>query len=350
MSTPGSCNVGASKSNDDDVCELAGKLDEMKTAEDNDEEEDVCANCGKEGANNICNKCKQVKYCNAACKKKHRHKHKKHCEEHLRLADERAAELHDERLFKQPPPKNDCPICFLLLPSMKTGYRYMSCCGKVICSGCMYAPVYDDQGNKVDNQKCPFCRTPAPKSIEEALKRLKTRMEAGDAIAIHNLGMYYRDGMNGCPQDYKKALEFWHQAAELGHADAYKFIGYAYVLGQGVEVDMEKANYYYEIAAKGGDSEARNNLGNKEARARNYDRAIKHYMIAVEGGNTKSLDTIKKIYSVGHATKEDYSKALQSYQVYLGEIKSKQRDEAVTKNIITISQHGLAAANDCRYY
>jgi len=36
----------------------------------------VCANCGKEGSsdeiNNICNKCKMVKYCNAACKKKHR--------------------------------------------------------------------------------------------------------------------------------------------------------------------------------------------------------------------------------------------------------------------------------------
>ena len=45
---------------------------------------------------------KSVKYCNAACKKKHRHKHKKDCEEHLRLAAEHAAKLHDEVLFKQP--------------------------------------------------------------------------------------------------------------------------------------------------------------------------------------------------------------------------------------------------------
>jgi len=46
----------------------------------------TCANCGKEGNSddmNICNKCKQVKYCNAACKKKHRHKHKKHCERYV---------------------------------------------------------------------------------------------------------------------------------------------------------------------------------------------------------------------------------------------------------------------------
>ena len=43
----------------------------------------ACANCGKEGNSddmNTCNKCKSVKYCNAACKKKHRSKHKKKCE------------------------------------------------------------------------------------------------------------------------------------------------------------------------------------------------------------------------------------------------------------------------------
>ena len=47
----------------------------------------VCANCGKDGSDvtNSCNKCKSVKYCNAACKKRHRHKHKKECER--RVAD-----------------------------------------------------------------------------------------------------------------------------------------------------------------------------------------------------------------------------------------------------------------------
>ena len=40
-------------------------------------EVDVCANCGKEGRDlNLCNKCKDAKYCNVACKKKHRSKHK----------------------------------------------------------------------------------------------------------------------------------------------------------------------------------------------------------------------------------------------------------------------------------
>ena len=29
--------------------------------------------------------------------------------------EKRAAELHDEKLFKQPPPMDDCPICMLPL-------------------------------------------------------------------------------------------------------------------------------------------------------------------------------------------------------------------------------------------
>ena len=94
----------------------------------------ICANCGKEGTNlNICNKCKSATYCNAACKKRHRSKHKVACErraaeihEEQLERERRVAELHDEKLFKQPPPNEDCPICMLLLPSLRTGKRYFT--------------------------------------------------------------------------------------------------------------------------------------------------------------------------------------------------------------------------------
>ena len=72
----------------------------------------------------------------------------------------------------------------------------------------------------------------------------------------------------------------------------------------------------------------RNNLGNNERNAGNMGRALKHYMIAVRGGYAKSLEKIKELYSFGLASKDDYTKALQSYQEYLGEIKSDQRETA----------------------
>ena len=45
----------------------------------------------------------------------------------------------DIALFKQPPPNEDCPICFLTLPSLHTGRKYKTCCGQMICSGCIHA-------------------------------------------------------------------------------------------------------------------------------------------------------------------------------------------------------------------
>jgi radical SAM protein with 4Fe4S-binding SPASM domain len=49
-----------------------------------------------------CKSCMQAKYCDAECQKKHWATHKADCKR-------RAAELRDEALFKDPPPKEDCP-------------------------------------------------------------------------------------------------------------------------------------------------------------------------------------------------------------------------------------------------
>ena len=153
-----------------------------------------------------------------------------------------------------------------------TGYKYYACCGKVICSGCIHAPVYDNQGDIVAGKKCPFCRTPAPYTDEEAAERERKRVELSDPIAIHNLGIYYAEGLYGLPQDHAKALELFHRSAELGHTGAYRSIGCIY----DVKVDEKKANHYYELAAIGGNVNARYNLGQVEWRAGNFDRALKH--------------------------------------------------------------------------
>ena len=246
------------------------------------------------------------------------------------------AEISDEELFKQPPSQyEDCPICFLLLPSLDMGRKYYSCCGKRICNGCSYAVK---KTKKTAISLCPFCRAPTHTSEEEANEREKKRMEAGDADAIRNLGVYYRDGKYGFRQDHAKAFKLFVRAAKLGHAGACANIGYAYRNGQGVEVDRKKGEYYYEQAAMRGNNIARYNLGNDEFLTGNMDRAIKHFMIAVRGGDYVSLNAIKELHTKGHATKEDYTKALRAYQEYLGEIKSPQRDTAA------------AARKNYRYY
>ena len=279
---------------------------------------DLCANCGKEGNDlNICNKCQMAQYCNAVCKKKHRSKHKKKCER-------RVAELHDEALFKQPPLKEDCPICFIPLPWLGKGSKYKTCCGKDICSGCIHAVALRDKGVGL----CPFCRTPIHTSHEEVIERVKKRVDVGDANAMYILGSCYSEGSFGLAQDHNKALELWHKAGELGDAEAYHNIGNVYYNGQGVERDNKKANHYYELAAMGGVVKARLALGLFEDQAGNMDRALKHYMVAAGTGHNDSVKMIQLLYKAGHATKEDYTSALRAYQKCIDEIRSEQRDIA----------------------
>ena len=253
----------------------------------NDISSDICANCGKgeesTGSLKACTACKLVKYCNRECQIAHRSQHKKACRK-------RAKELHDENLFKQPPPEHgDCPICFLRLPTLDTGRRHMACCGKVICSGCAYAPVYDDKGNVIAEEKCPFCRVLPPINMNEALTLIKKRADLNDPGAIFELGFQYSKGDHGHPQDNAKTLELWHRAGELGYAKAYNNIGNCYNNGEGVEVDEKKAKHFYELSAMLGHKDARFMLGFGEWQAGDHHRSLKHYMIAVKNGDHDAL-------------------------------------------------------------
>ena len=91
---------------------------------------DKCAACGKEGDSlKSCTACHMVKYCNRECQISHRKQHKKACKK-------RAAELYDEKLFKEVEP-DECPICLLPLVNGDSTETFQSCCGKVICNGCI---------------------------------------------------------------------------------------------------------------------------------------------------------------------------------------------------------------------
>ena len=149
-----------------------------------------------------------------------------------------------------------------------------------------------------------------------------------DAEAIYRVGAYYRQGRHGYPLDRAKGLKLWHQAGELGYVAAYNSIGGAYINGRDVESDKKKAIHYWELAAMRGCIYARHNLGIYEGKEGSMDRAIKHYTIAVRDGNPNSLQLMKRMYENGHATKDDYARALQARQSYLDEIKSDRRDEA----------------------
>ena len=72
-------------------------------------------------------------------------------------------DISDEKLFADPPPKEDCQICLLPMPHAsgvsKVRITYMPCCGKTLCEGCVLES--EDEMNKGGMKRwCPFCRIP----------------------------------------------------------------------------------------------------------------------------------------------------------------------------------------------
>ena len=231
----------------------------------NEPENACCAECGVMGDASLkmCKACMLVKYCNAECQHKHWPKHKKHCKQ-------RAAEMHDEALFKDPPPKEDCPICFLPMPSKliccvslppatlsfvpicefseaNKGLAgmdmdvYYPCCGKRICEGCIHS--FNNSGN---NGKCPFCNAERiGRTDRELVADMRKRVAANDAASIYMLGYEYYHGSFGLQQDQTKAIELFTKSAELGCSKAHVHLGMLHYKGG----DMRKAKYHYEAAA-----------------------------------------------------------------------------------------------------
>ena len=311
-----------------------------------------CAECGKEGGVSLktCKACMSVKYCNASCQHKHWPKHKIPCKEH-------AAELRDEALFKDPPPKEDCPICFIPMPSKLiccvslppatissvpindfvdaneglanlSSEQYYPCCGKSICRGCIHSFVSSDNINN-----CPFCKSERTgKTHEEKAQEMMKRVEANDASAMCELSLYYHEGHGGLQQDQERAIELLIRAVELGSTYAHFLLGNIYDKGG----YLKKTKFHLGAAAMAGNEVARYNLGAAEAMSNSGNKkyAMKHYMIAASSGCFKSMNILIMSFEQGIIVcRDEIDSTLTAYNKSCVEMRSEARDAYIRRYI-----------------
>ena len=242
-------------------------------------------------------------------------------------------EISDDELFKDPPPKEDCPICLqpVSYAVCECGVitTYQPCCGKTLCTGCVLAA--NDEMNKGKMKRlCPLCRVPIHNGDKEYIKRVKKRMQMNDPEAFRILGSAYNTGSQGLKQNSKKAFELGNSAAKLGSICAHFNIAHAYKRGDGVEKDLDKAIQHYKLAAMGGNERARYDLGVSEGCNWNLNIAMKHFIISAKAGHDESLTAVGAGYKDGLITKEEYVNTLRAYKCSRDEMKSVQRDRAAT--------------------
>jgi len=281
-----------------------------------------------------------VKYCNAVCQKKHWAMHKKQCKL-------RAAELRDEALFKDPPPKEDCPICFLPMPlkliccfslppatvssvpihdyaeadeelAKMNLEEYFVCCGKSVCRGCTHS--FCKSGNI---GKCPFCNADrGSKTLEESVEEMMKRVEANDAGAIYMLAGSCYQGLNGIQQDQTKAMELYARATDLGFNKAHSQLGGIYHEGG----CLKKAKFHLEAAAMAGHEVARYNIGVVENNSGNIERAIKHWTIAASAGSYRAMHDLITFFKKGLVSRDTIDSILTAYNKSCVEMRSEARD------------------------
>ena len=304
-----------------------------------------CAECGEEGGVSlkVCKACMHIRYCNAICQRNHWSNHKKDCKR-------RAAELRDEALFKAPPAKEDCPICFLPMPLIafscaslpdatilsvpifdfamahddlddKTMEQYYTCCGKSICKGCVYSFI--ESGNIA---KCPFCNSErGGLTEEERFEEVMKRVAVNDAGAIYLLGNKYYHGAGGLRQDHAKAIDLFNRSANLGFSKAHSRLGYLYHDAG----DLKRAKSHYEAAAMDGHERARCIIGTNEAKSENVERAIKHWAIAASAGCFRAMQKLRIFFERGHVSRESIDSILAAYNKSCAEMRSKARDKYI---------------------
>jgi hypothetical protein len=281
----------------------------------------LCASCRMAEVDDIklkqCPNCDLVRYCSDNCLQGNLSQHDAQCKE-------RAAELLDQILFRQPESTHlgDCPICLLPLPIDPKKSTVHTCCSKTICIGCRLASAIRESEGRLD-PTCPFCRQSIPKTQEESKRNKMKRIEKNDPLALYHLGT--RRLLDG---DYNTAFEYLTKAAELGDVEAHHQLSIMHRKGYGVEKDEEMEIYHLEVAAIGGHPDARYNLGLYEARNRRCERAGKHWIIAANLGCDHSLKGLKECYKVGRVSKDDFAAALRAHQAAVDATKSPQREAA----------------------
>ena len=250
------------------------------------------------------------------------------------LAKRLQDELKDVDLFEPvSEDRDDCDICFVPLPMDRSDWKFSHCCGKFLCSGCAYKSYVDAKARK-EKPTCPFCRSPedpAEMTPEEYHQKMEVWVEKGVATATQCFASDYHHGDFLLAKDELKGVELFLRAAELGSAEALADLGKVYQIGTLLKPDDQKARIFVEAGAKKGSTSARYGLGVFAMADGLVWNAKRHWTLGALAGCQTNLDGMKSLFMNGHATKDEYIRALRGHGEAFAKERTDARDEWITE-------------------
>ncbi len=158
-----------------------------------------------------------------------------------------------------------------------------------------------------------------PKDTEAARNYLERAVKGGYPYACAEYGGLLREGDAelGIGQDKALAVEMWEKAASRDYAPTFLCLGKAYMDGEGVPADTDKAEVYLDKAKTAGIGQADIALGDlylKEEYGRHDpDKTFQHYEQAYSNGITDRLCALGQMYETMEGRK-NLAKALEAYR------------------------------------
>lgn len=137
----------------------------------------------------------------------------------------------------------------------------------------------------------------------------------------------YKSG-DGVFQSDTKSLEMRICAAELGYAEALRYIGTFYRFGITVQQNPIRALRFYTVAAKKGSILGHQELAEFRRGTGETQAFIRHHKVAACVGDQVSMDSLMKAYRDELLTKEELTQTLRAFQTSSNGARSKERDDA----------------------
>jgi len=244
-------------------------------------------------------------------------------------------------------PQDECVLCAYPLPLNVDESLYHSCCGEMICLGCIIGqkrvlgvgtnvekPI---KGSKEEarefmllseqNCVCPFCRAEAPADDEEELERLWNRIDDfNDPTAMNMLGGYYLIGAIGLSKNLKKVEKLWKRSYDLGDPNAAAMLC---VLYSDHIPNPILATKYLEEAARRGKSECMSHMAERAAQSGNWEEATRLYMMAARSGQDIAMKMLMVCYRGNMLSKDDLTTTLRAHKAANDAGKSEPREYAL---------------------
>ncbi len=148
---------------------------------------------------------------------------------------------------------------------------------------------------------------------ERAAELYEEAAAAGHLLAVYRLGYLFLIG-RGVPLDVDKAITFFETAAAGGETYAMNSLARMYAAGDGVEQDRDKAMDLYLRAAAQGNTFAYNNLGYLLAEEGRGDRALPLFQASAEAGDIYGYNNMGYAYQRGIGVEPDIETAIGWYE------------------------------------